>query len=133
MGVEQGQRGQVDRLGGVLRVDRDGRADRVALAALADANVAEEVSGVVEVRLDLGALEALAPGRLRLLLAFVVRGQLAGALGPALLDALLLGLLVGRRLGLSRRLGGSRLLGLFALDLGVLGRVPVVYDLCGGR
>lgn len=132
--VEEGQGAQVDRLGRVLGVDRHGRADRGRLAAAgladahAEAGVAEEVLGVLQVGLLLGAAEALAPRRLVLVLVLAVvgLGQTAGPLRLVLGDALGLGLLVGGGFGVGLRLRLGGLLGLLSLGFGVIGRVPGV-------
>lgn len=128
--VEDGQLGQVDRVGGVLGVDGDRRpGDRVG-AVVADADAVKQVLGVAQVGLLLGAAETRAA--LALLLLLLRRALLledAGALLLVLGDALRLGLLVGGVLGglLLLELGGF--LGLFALYVGVLGGIPRVEDL----
>lgn len=125
--VEEGQRVQVDGLGRVGGVDDHGVRGRRGLAVIADADGAEEVLGVLEVGLLLGAAQALAARRLALVargVAVLLEEQLLR--GDALGDALGLGLLVrgGLGVGLGLLLRGD--LGLLALDLGVLGGVPGV-------
>ena len=131
LGVEEGQGGQVDRVGGVLRVDDDGGAGGRGLAAGVEADGAKQVLGVMQIRLLLGAAQALAALGLGLLLAalLVAFGTLPGALGLVIGDALDLALLLGRGLGISLGLGLGRLSLLLALYLGVFGGIPRVEDL----
>lgn len=83
---------------------------------------------MAQIRLLLGAAEALALLRLVLFLAVVLFGISLGlgALSQTVGDPLGLALLVGGSLGLGLRLGFGGLLCLFALDLGVFGGVPGV-------
>jgi hypothetical protein len=130
-GVEEGQLGDVDSLVGVEGVDDDGGASGSGLAAGRNAaNASEEVLGVLEVGLLLGAAQTLALLSLVLILGeFTTSGELGGAGQPALLDALGLGLLIGLCLSLGLSLCLLGLLGLLALYLGVLGGIPGVEDL----
>lgn len=132
LGVEQGERGHIDGLGRILGVDRDGRAGGNGLAglgAVAETDIAKQVCGVLQVRLDLGALETLTALGLGLVLIAALIGKLGSTFGTAFLDALLLGLLVGSSLGIGLGLGFGSLLGLFALYFRVFGGVPGVEDL----
>jgi hypothetical protein len=130
LGVEERQGGEVDRLGGVLGVEGNGGAGSGALAAVADANLAKEVLGVLQVGVLLGAAEALTALSLGLLLILLVRlGGAAGTLGLVLCDALALGLLVGGGGGGGLGLGLLGLLSLLTLCLGVIGGIPGVEDL----
>ena len=126
-GLEDWERAEVDRLVGVVRVDDDVAGGR-GLAPAADADGAEEVLGVAEIGLLLGAAQALALLRLGLILALVLLGLGAGAgpLGLAVGDSLGLALLVRGSLRLGLGLGFGSLLCLFALDFGVLSGVPRV-------
>ena len=127
-GVEQGQGRDVDGVVGVLGVDLHNGALGDDLAVVADADAGEQVLGVLKVRLLLLAAEALAALGLGLLLKVRILGQVAGALGLALGDALGLGFLVSGGFGLSLGLGLGSLLRLLALYLGVLGGVPGVEN-----
>ena len=90
----------------------------------AEPRVAEQVLGVLQVGVLLGAAQALTALGLGLLLVAVALSELAGPLGLDLGDALSLGLLVGGGLGVGLGLGLGGLLGLLSLDLGILGGVP---------
>ena len=134
LGVKQRQRCQVDGLGRVLRVDgyrgaRGGGLPHAAGADLgaadAEPRVAEQVLGVLQISLLLGAAQALAAlGFGLVLVALILIGKLAGPLGLVLGDTLRLRLLVGGGLGVRLSFGLRGLLGLLALSLGVLGSVP---------
>lgn len=125
--VEQRQRLQIDcarRIGGV---DDNGVRGRRRAPVIADADGAEEVLGVAQIGLLLGAAQALAARRLVLVarrVAILLEEELLG--GDALGDALGLGFLVrgGFGVGFGFLLSGD--FGLLALDFGVLGRVPGV-------
>lgn len=131
--VEQWQRAQVYGLGRVLRVDgyRGARGGGLPHAGGADPGaadaeprIAEQVLGVLQVGVLLGAAQALTALGLGLLVVVVALSELAGPLGLDLGDALSLGLLVGGGLGVGLGLGLCGLLGLLSLDLGILGGVP---------
>lgn len=127
-GVEEGEGRDVDGVVGVLGVDLDNGALADDLAVVTDADAGKQVLGVLEIGLLLLAAEALAALGLGLLLRIRILGQLAGALGLALGDALRLGLLVGGGFGLGLGLGLFSLLRLLALYLGVLGGIPRVEN-----
>ena len=132
-GVEQRQRAQVDGVVGILGVDGDGGAGRCSLAAVADADGAEEVLGVSQVGLNLGAAEALATLGLGLLLSIRVELGFGSSAGSLVLgDAIGLGLLVGLGLGEGLGLGLGSLALLLALYLGIFGGIPRVKDLVRG-
>jgi hypothetical protein len=124
--VEEGQGGEIHRRARVLGVEDDSLRGGLRAAVIADADAAEQVLGVLEIGLLLGAAQALAARALVLLVgrgvAVLLQQQLLG--GDALGDALRLVLLVRGSLGVSLGLlrGGGG--GLLALDLGVLGGVP---------
>lgn len=91
-GVEEREIRNVDGVVGVLGVDDDGGSDSGGLAVVADANVAEEVLGVLQVGILLGATQAFA-ALSRSLVLFAGLGILQAALGT-------LGLVRGDALGL---------------------------------
>lgn len=130
--IEQRQRGKVDSDGRVLGVDDDGGADGGSLTAAVGAYLTEEIRGVMEVGLLLGAAESFAALSLGLLFVaglFLARGAATGTLGLVLGDALGLGLLVGEGLGGGLCLGLGGLALLLALLLGILGGIPRVENL----
>lgn len=127
-GVEERHGGDVGSLGRVVGVDLHSRAGEDSLATGRDSDITEEILGVLQVGLLLGAAEALTTLSLGLLLARVV-GIEAGTLLLQLGDALSLALLVLLSLLESLGLCFLGLLGLFALDLGVFGGIPGVENL----
>jgi hypothetical protein len=116
LGVEDVQRAEVDRLGGVALV-----GDGNGLGLLAEANVAKELLG-----LGTGAVKflLLEPGAALSLSLLLVHLAAAQRCLPVLLDALCLALVVRLCLGLGLGLCLLGLLRLLALDLRVLCGVP---------
>lgn len=125
--LEQRQGRDINRLGWIARVDGNGAAGGRRLAPAADPDVSEQVFGVPQVGLLLGAAQALAALRLGLVvIAVFLVGVGAGlrALRLALGYPLGLALLVGGGFGLGLGLRFGGLLGLLALNLGIFGGIP---------
>lgn len=129
-GVEEGELGDIDSIGGVLGVESNSgsRLCPGTTSTGTDTDITEQISGVVQIGCLLGLAESLAALRLGLLVITLLFGRLllSSTVGLVLSDTLTLWLLSsgggGSCLGL--RLGS--LLFLLTFGLGVFGRVPGV-------
>lgn len=127
-GLEQGHGRQVDRVGGVFAVGNDDSLGGTAVAVQVD--VADQIGGVLQIGLLLGAAQAITALGLSLVRVVVVAVlSLLPPLLTMLFYPLRLGLFIRGRgsLGLGLSLGG--LLRLLALYLRVLGCIPRVKNL----
>lgn len=136
-GREDGELGNIDRLGGVLGVYGDGGSLGLgtsgAQPSIAKAVVSKHVGGVCQVGILLGATETLTALGRGLVVDNLGLGHgeslLAGTIGLVTSNARALGLLIGKGLGGGLGLSFFGLLSLFALYFGVFGGIPGVEDL----
>jgi hypothetical protein len=133
-GVEEWEIGDVHGVVRVVRVDNHSSTNGSALAVVANANTTEEILGMSQVGVLLGATKTLATlgGSFVLLIAEeTLLLALKSTLGLVLGDTLSFGLLVGGSFGISLGLGLGSLLCLLAFYLGVFSGVPGVENLRG--
>lgn len=121
-GLEEGHGGEVDGVCGVLGIGDDNGLGG-ALVAL-DIDTAEEILGVSKIGFLLGLAQAGAAIGLVFAVGLAEVLLLETVLLAVFFYTLGLGLLVGKGLGLSSGFGIGGLLGLLALDFGVLGGIP---------